>query len=90
MRWPSRRVRPTSPEITLAVHTARCGPHATGAWMEEFGSWYFDLARGWDGGFLNGGGCFIPRMLDSLHEAGIQIKLVEIQNRSCSSEVEHL
>ncbi|MFM7250053.1 MAG: DUF6288 domain-containing protein [Planctomycetaceae bacterium] len=28
---------------------ARAGPHATGAWMEEFGGWYFDLARRWDG-----------------------------------------
>lgn len=34
----------------------RCGPHATGAWMEEFGSWYFDLARGWDGTFRHQGG----------------------------------
>ena len=24
---------------------SRCGPHATGAWMEEFGAWYFDLNR---------------------------------------------
>ncbi len=24
------------------------GPHATGAWMKEFGSWYYDLARGHD------------------------------------------
>jgi len=28
---------------------AQAGPHATGAWMEEFGGWYFDLARRWDG-----------------------------------------
>lgn len=34
---------------------ARCGPHATGAWMEEFGSWYFDLARRWDGSFPHQG-----------------------------------
>jgi hypothetical protein len=34
---------------------ARCGPHATGAWMEEFGSWYFDLARSWDGSFPHQG-----------------------------------
>lgn len=27
------------------------GPQATGAWMKEFGSWYFDLARQWDGTF---------------------------------------
>jgi hypothetical protein len=31
------------------------GEHATGAWMEEFGSWYFDLARRWDGGFSHQG-----------------------------------
>ncbi len=31
------------------------GPHATGAWMQEFGAWYFDFARGWDGGFLHQG-----------------------------------
>ncbi len=30
---------------------ALSGPHATGAWMQEFGSWYFDLARRWDGSF---------------------------------------
>ena len=24
------------------------GPHATGAWMKEFGAWYYDLARGHD------------------------------------------
>lgn len=34
---------------------ARCGPHATGAWMQEFGSWYFDLARCWDGSFPHQG-----------------------------------
>ena len=28
------------------------GPNASGAWMEEF-SWYYDLARRWDGTFLN-------------------------------------
>lgn len=27
------------------------GPNATGAWMGEFGAWYFDLAREWDGTF---------------------------------------
>jgi len=27
------------------------GPQATGAWMNEFGSWYYDLARGHDGLF---------------------------------------
>ncbi|MGB9690184.1 DUF6288 domain-containing protein [Thermogutta sp.] len=34
---------------------ALCGPHATGAWMEEFGAWYFDLARRWDGTFCHQG-----------------------------------
>lgn len=34
---------------------SRCGPNATGAWMEEFGSWYFDLARQWDGNFPHQG-----------------------------------
>ncbi len=34
---------------------ARCGPHATGAWMEDFGSWYFDLARSWDWSFPHQG-----------------------------------
>jgi hypothetical protein len=29
---------------------SRCGPLATGAYMKEH-SWYYDLARGWDGGF---------------------------------------
>jgi len=27
---------------------AQSGPNASGAWMAEFGSWYFDLARRWD------------------------------------------
>lgn len=31
------------------------GPHASGAWMEEFGARYFDLARRWDGSFLHQG-----------------------------------
>ncbi|MBT8043984.1 MAG: HEAT repeat domain-containing protein, partial [Verrucomicrobiae bacterium] len=31
------------------------GPHGTGAWMKEFGAWYYDLARGWDGTFLHQG-----------------------------------
>ena len=30
---------------------ALSGPHATGAWMQEFGEWYYDLSRQWDGGF---------------------------------------
>ncbi|MBC8373107.1 MAG: HEAT repeat domain-containing protein, partial [Planctomycetes bacterium] len=34
---------------------AQCGPHATGAWMKEFGAWYFDLARRWDGTFVHQG-----------------------------------
>jgi hypothetical protein len=34
---------------------AQSGPNATGAWMTEFGSWYFDLARGADGNFLHQG-----------------------------------
>ncbi len=31
------------------------GPQATGAWMKEYGAWYYDLARGWDGTFLHQG-----------------------------------
>jgi hypothetical protein len=31
------------------------GPQATGAWMKEFGAWYFDLARRWDGTFVHQG-----------------------------------
>jgi hypothetical protein len=31
------------------------GQHATGAWMKEFGAWYFDLARQWDGRFPHQG-----------------------------------
>ena len=34
---------------------AQSGPQATGAWMQEFGGWYFDLARRWDGGFAHQG-----------------------------------
>jgi hypothetical protein len=34
---------------------AQSGPHATGAWMGEFGGWYFDLARQWDGSFVHQG-----------------------------------
>ncbi len=34
---------------------ALSGPHATGEWMQEFGAWYFDLARRWDGSFLHQG-----------------------------------
>lgn len=29
------------------------GPNATGAWMKEFGSWYFDLARSSDARFVH-------------------------------------
>ena len=32
---------------------ALSGPNATGAWMQEFGAWYFDLARRWDGTFAH-------------------------------------
>ncbi len=42
--------------ITWAMPgVARSGPHATGAWMEEFGSWYYDLARTWDWDFPHQG-----------------------------------
>jgi len=34
---------------------ALSGPHATGGWMGEFGAWYFDLARTWDGRFPHQG-----------------------------------
>ena len=34
---------------------AQSGPKATGAWMQEFGGWYFDLARQWDGTFVHQG-----------------------------------
>jgi len=34
---------------------AQAGPNATGAWMQEFGAWYFDLARCWDGTFVHQG-----------------------------------
>ncbi len=34
---------------------AQSGPHATGAWMGEFGSCYFDLARRWDNSCLHQG-----------------------------------
>jgi len=34
---------------------ALSGPNASGAWMKEFGAWYFDLARQWDGTFLHQG-----------------------------------
>ena len=34
---------------------ALSGPHAAGAWMREFGAWYFDLARTWDHRFPHQG-----------------------------------
>lgn len=34
---------------------AQGGPHATGAWTAEFGGWYHDLARRWDGSFVHQG-----------------------------------
>ena len=34
---------------------AQGGPQATGAWMAEFGAWYHDLARRWDGTFVHQG-----------------------------------
>lgn len=34
---------------------AQGGPQATGAWMDEFGGWYFDLARRFDGTFAHQG-----------------------------------
>ncbi len=34
---------------------AQNGPHATGAWMGEFGGWYFDLARQRDHSFVHMG-----------------------------------
>ncbi|MEM6797879.1 MAG: DUF6288 domain-containing protein [Planctomycetota bacterium] len=38
-----------------APGVALSGPHASGAWMEEFGGWYFDLARRADGTFVHQG-----------------------------------
>lgn len=34
---------------------AQAGPNATGAWTGEFGAWYHDLARRWDGSFAHQG-----------------------------------
>jgi len=45
------------------------GPNATGAWMKEYGSWYFDLARRWDGSFLHQG----PPENDADSYAGCQL-----------------
>jgi hypothetical protein len=34
---------------------AKAGPQAAGAWMNEYGAWYFDMARKWDGTFQHQG-----------------------------------
>jgi hypothetical protein len=34
---------------------AQAGPDATGPWMQEFGAWYHDLSRRWDGSFTHQG-----------------------------------
>lgn len=34
---------------------ALSGPESTGAWMKEFGTWYFDLARHWNGSYPHQG-----------------------------------
>lgn len=34
---------------------SQSGPNATGAWMQAFGGWYFDLARRWDGTYRHQG-----------------------------------
>ena len=34
---------------------AQAGPEATGGWTKEFGAWYHDLARRWDGSFSHQG-----------------------------------
>ncbi|QOV90583.1 DUF6288 domain-containing protein [Humisphaera borealis] len=34
---------------------AQSGPNATGAWMNEFGGWAYDLSRRWDGAFAHQG-----------------------------------
>jgi len=34
---------------------AHAGPNATGKWTDEFGGWYHDLARRWDGSFVHQG-----------------------------------
>ncbi len=34
---------------------AQSGPNACGAWMSQYGGWYYDLARQWDGGFIHQG-----------------------------------
>ncbi len=34
---------------------AQLGPNATGEWMKEYGAWYYDFARRWDGTFPHQG-----------------------------------
>lgn len=34
---------------------AQAGPNATGTWTNNFGAWYHDLARRWDGSFAHQG-----------------------------------
>lgn len=34
---------------------AQSGPNATGKWMNEFGNYYYDLSRQWDGSFIHQG-----------------------------------
>jgi len=42
--------------ITWAMPSvALSGPQASGAWMQEFGSWYYDFARTWDWNFPHQG-----------------------------------
>ncbi len=45
---------------------AQSGPQATGAWMQEFGAWYYDLARQWDGSFIHQG----PPTMKQDHTSG--------------------
>lgn len=47
---------------------AQAGPQATGAWMNEFGAWYFDLARGWDGSFRHQGAPQMKQDEDSTYD----------------------
>ena len=44
---------------------ALSGPSATGAWMKEFGEWYYDLSREWDGSFAHLGP---PQAGDDVYE----------------------
>ena len=39
----------------VAARRGPVRPPATGTWMNEFGAWYFDLARRWDGSFAHQG-----------------------------------